>query len=809
MSEPPFGSRAILFTSGWSFERRPGHDKTAVTLPHDAMISETRSAQAGTGNHGAYFPGGMYRYGKDWVVPDDFHAREYRLFFEGVYGDTTVSVNGHTVGGCRSGYREFRVPLGDLQPGDTARIEVAVDNTKTPNSRWYTGSGIYRPVWLESVPGTRIAPDGVRITTASLVPEVRVQVEVHAEGAQGGLRARVRLDGAAPTHADVTDGVAHLTLTVPDARLWSAENPELYDLHTELLDGDRVIDHRTTRVGLRSIELDARRGLRVNGRSVLLRGACVHHDNGILGAATFTDAERRRVRMLKEIGFNAVRSSHNPLSRAFLDACDEIGMYVVDELTDVWFEHKTTHDPADAFEDLWPEDAKSMVAKDRTRPSVIIYSIGNEIAETATARGVDAAARITAHLRDLDPTRPTTLAVNLLLNLMASRGASAFNRKQDEPSARSKPAPSSTLANAVTARLGRIMGLVSRLPAADRASKDAFATVDIAGYNYAFTRYRGDRRRYPERVIVGSESMPGDLPKIWRHVQAVPGVIGDFMWTGWDYLGEAGIGVWSYGSAPGGLNKPYPTVLAGCGALDITGQKGAPALLAQAVWNQLHAPAIAVRPLDESAVRANRTPWRTSDAIPSWSWGDFEGPAHIEVYSSDDEVELILNGRSLGRKRGGARTGFITRYRTTYDPGELVAVGYRRGVETGRSVLRSAGHVTLNLREEAGDTDVHAELVFVWVELADELGTVDSVAEDRITVTVEGPATLAAFGSAAPLTEESFVTGSHHTHRGRALAVIRRTSAPGNVTVLAHGTRHGSARIELITRHSAADVLRQ
>jgi hypothetical protein len=788
---------ATLFTEGWTFLRTRDAEPENVRLPHDAMIGEPRSADAATGNHGGYFPGGSYLYERDWTVPDDIGEQSYSLFFEGVYGDTVVSVDGVPKGECRSGYREFSVPLSDLEPGATARITVAVDNTQTPNSRWYTGSGIYRPIWLESVPATHIARDGIRFVTRTVGGEAIVDVEIHIEGPDAGTTVVVELgrDGVigARGQFETRAGVASGQLAVPAARTWSADDPFLYDATVQLITDDGPIDEQRLRVGLRTIELDTTRGLRVNGEPVLLRGACIHHDSGILGAATFASAEHRRARILKENGYNAIRSSHQPLSRAFLDACDELGLYVMDELTDVWLAHKTSHDTAERFEELWPDDARSMIAKDRNRPSVIMYSLGNEIAETATEAGVAAASRIDAFFTELDATRPTTLAINLLLNLMASKGKSAFDREK-QPATAEKPTATSTAANLVTAKLGKVMNLVSRLPAADKASREAFAAVDIAGYNYAYGRYAADRKRYPNRVIVGSESMPGDLPAIWRQVERVPGVIGDFMWTGWDYLGESGIGVWSYGKDAGGLNKPYPALLAGPGAFDITGVPGAPAFLAQAVWGRLSAPAITVRPLDRAGERANKTPWRTSDAIASWSWRGLAGHAEIEVYSDDDHVELLLNGRSLGRKRAGRKVAFVTHFRAIYEPGELVAIGYRRGIETGRTSLRSAERAQLRLHaEEAGPSA--DGLSFVWVEIADENGIVDSAASDRISLTIDGPAVLAAFGSADPAPLDSYVADTQTTYHGRTLAIIRTTGAPGTVTISATSTRHGDATL--------------
>ncbi len=801
-----------LFTADWLFHRDDAAP-VPVRLPHDAMIGEPRSAADGTGNHGGYFPGGCYRYTKEWSVPDDAATRWYSLFFEGVYGAAIVSVDGAEVTRCDSGYRAFAAPLTGLVPGETVTIQVDVDNSAVPNSRWYTGSGIYRQVWLESTAATRFARDGIRLVTRELAPSAVIDVDVTLEGPVDGHRVRVEV---ADGHAVVAAGdlaiigrTAAGDLGIPGARAWSADDPHLYTVTARLLDPvGAVVDERVIRTGLRTVTVDPAEGLRINGQEVKLRGACVHHDNGVLGAATIPEAERRRARLLKDVGFNAIRSSHHPLSRAFLDACDEIGLYVLDELTDVWFQHKTAHDAADRFEESWRDDARAMVAEDRNRPSVIMYSLGNEIAETAAPAGVDATGRLNAYVHDLDPTRPTTLAVNLMLNMMAARGKSPFEGEHyagDAPSdAPEKPKATSTAANAAAASLGKIMQTMSRLPAADKASRDAFAQVDVAGYNYAFSRYRADRRRYPERVILGSESMPGDLPAIWRLVESVPGVIGDFLWTGWDYLGEAGIGVWAYGDEFGGINKPFPALLAGPGAIDITGLPGAPAMLARAVWGRLDAPAIAVRPLDRVGQKPRKTPWRTTDAIASWSWRGLAGKAEIEVYSDDDEVELLLNGRSLGRRRAGAKVGFITRFATVYEPGELVAVGYRAGRETGRSSLVSVVGVQLIVRAESDVVAGPDGLAYVWVELADAAATVDTAASDTVTISVDGPGELAGFGSAAPLTTESFTGDTHTTWYGRALAIVRGTTAPGEITVTATSRRHGTATYTLTNVAAAA-----
>ncbi|MFG6493681.1 glycoside hydrolase family 2 TIM barrel-domain containing protein [Microbacterium sp. P03] len=793
-----------LFTDGWTFHRDGVDAGIPVRLPHDAMIGEPRSADAGTDNHGGFFAGGAYVYRKRWTAPDDAGKRSQRLTFEGVYGATRVFMNGREIGRNDSPYREFSVPLDVVTPGEALTIEVYVDNRHVPNSRWYTGSGIYRPVWLESDGAVHIAPDGVRIVTRTVDQgrqrsDAVVDVETRIDGpvpASAEVFVAFELDGKveASGAASVSKGVANVSIPIADARLWSAEHPHLYDVRVSVLFDAQTLDERHRRTGLRTIEVDARQGLRINHEQVLLRGTAVHHDNGLLGAATWTDAERRRARLLKEAGYNAIRSAHNPLSRAFLDACDEFGLYVMDELTDVWFAHKTSHDRAEHFRDEWRADAAAMIATDRNRPSVIMYSIGNEIAESATGPGVDLALEIQAYFTEVDPTRHTTIAVNPLLAMMAAKAKPAEGGDATPPE---RTPATSTAANLMTAKLGRMMVLASMLPAADNASRDIFASVDIAGYNYGYASYRRARKRYPDRVIVGTESMPGDLPAIWKRVTSIPGVIGDFSWTGWDYLGEVGLGYWSYGKEPGGIAKPYPGVLAGCGVFDITGASAATLLLAQAVWGITDAPGIAVRPVDKAGQRPNKTPWLSTDAVTSWSWRGLTGRADIEVYSAEDQVELILNGRSLGRRASGPKRGFVARFHTPYEPGELVAIAYRQGVETGRSSLRSAGEPRLRLRAETEQLTGPDSLSYVWVELADGDGVVDAASVDHVSVTVSGPGVLAALGSAAPSTEESFVDTERTTYRGRALAIVRGTGLDGEIVLNVTSQRHGDATLTL------------
>lgn len=790
-------------------------DGSAIRLPHDAMLAAGRAPNAAGGSETGWFHGGAYTYRTSWVAPAGEPGMTAILRFEGVQGDAVVSVNGAVVGLVRSGYAEFEFIMPDVLWGQTNDIEVRVDNREQPSERWYPGSGIYRPVSIILRPLAHFGRDGVRLRTEELTGSLAV-VEIAAQLTNAPLDAGIVIELAdsegvvAASESPAAD--VKTTLRVPHPRAWSAEDPHRYRLTVRAYDGDLLLDEHTEMVGLRTVSVDARRGLRINGVETLLRGACIHHDNGPLGAATHRAAEFRRIRLLKEAGFNAVRSAHNPMSRHLLDACDELGMYVLEELADYWFVRKSTFDHSGRFRATWREDAIAMIAKDRNRACVVMYAIGNEIPETAIPEGVDMAREITAFFHDVDPDRPVTVAINLFVNTLVTFGASPYSMSGDSstPDQSDEPAlASSTEANAMVNHIGKMMHMVARLPRADKASRDAFAAVDIAGYNYGLARYRGDVKRYPDRVILGTETLPGDVAWAWRLVKKHRALIGDFVWAGWEYLGEAGVSVWVPGKRAG-MSKPYPYVISGPGMFDLTGRPDASLRLAQAAWDRLPTPVITVRPLDRSGIPYVRSAWRITDAVESWSWRGSDGKrANIEVYSTDEEIELILNGRSLGRRRVGRRHDHRVRFRAPYEPGDLVAVAYSDGRETSRSVLSSAeSTISVRLRLEAPGLIADGyDLAFVHVELSDAKGNVEMLVEDQIDLSIVGPAELIGFASAAPATTESFLTPSQQTYRGRALAILRSTGGEGAVRITAHSQRSGSASVELIAaRPSQHDI---
>mgnify|MGYP000246332124 FL=1 len=800
---------------------RPARTVGPATLPYDAMMFETRDPDCAAAHNTGYFPGGVYRYSKRFTAPQEWRDCVVECEFEGVYHRSHVLLNGVEVGGCPSGYTEFRVPLTGLRFGETNTIEVIVDNSQQPNSRWYTGSGIYRPVHVLVGPAVHIAPGYPQVTTRTVATgtatldirtdvvnagdtdrDVWLAITVDDPSGQPVQQARRTVQVATGARLPVTQ-----TVEIPDPALWSLRSPTLYTVRVTTAAGGRT-DEAHARFGIRTVEVTAASGLLINGESTKLRGAAVHHDHGVIGAHCLPAAEHRRVRLLKEAGFNAIRSAHNPASRAMLDACDELGMLVMDELTDVWTRPKTTWDASLEFTDQWRTDLAAMIAKDINHPSVIMYSIGNEIGETATTDGIRLGAQLAATTREFDPSRPVTNCINGLLNLVASKDEAKAQSKAAKARAAGTTAANKNLIlllNLAMGAMSKIMKVVLTKPVVDRKTRDAFADVDIAGYNYMAARFRQDHLLHPDRIAVGSENPPTQTVEIWHDIADQPHVIGDFVWTGWDYLGEGAIAAARYNDRPR-LFQPYPALAAGTPNFDITGHRHTQTYLNEIAWGSSYGPHLAVRPVDHARDRPVDSSWRSTDSIRSWSWAGLEGePATVEVYGANGVAELSLNGVPVGRGQISAKSGHLVSFTVPYAPGELTAVlRGTDGTEIGRDTLRSAGpDLCLTVRAESGSlrADGH-DLAFVHVEITDAEGIVRPLDDRPVSLEIDGAAALLGFGSAEPITEEGFCSPVHRTYQGRALAVLRAGHVPGQVRLTA--SARGCAPVDLTLTVDAA-----
>lgn len=805
--------REKRFNDGWLFWEDkdafaliwdvPAHAQP-VRLPHDPMILQKARPDSPSGSDGGYRDGGSYVYYKTLHVPEEWRERTLYLRFDGAGSRAMVYVNSQRAAMAPYGYTTFYVPLNDyLLYGQENRLRIQVRTADMPNSRWYTGGGLYRDVYLAEGGLVHIKPHGLRVVTKSLEDDfalVTVETELRNRGyAAKMITLRTELfgpDGAAAacdTQIITLFGNGEETITqtvaVANPRPWSDESPALYTCRaTVLADGES--DVAETVFGIRSLSLDARRGLRVNGRSVKLRGACIHHDSGLLGAAAYAEAEYRRIRKLKEAGFNAIRSAHNPLAPVTLAACDALGVYVMDEAFDMWFRSKKDYDYSQFFDKWWRDDITAMVKKDHNHPSVIFYSLGNEIPEIATAHGAALQRKMAALVRSLDPSRYVMSSINGVFASGERLGEILADIQGGDPNG-----GGGNVNNFMAATIGHENEIANHRILSENLELAA-AGMDLVGYNYMTARYEPDGVRYPNRVIVGSETYPPQIAENWEIISRSSHVAGDFTWTGWDYLGEAGVGIPAYRFGEGSFGAQYPCQLAYCGDIDITGFRRPTSYYREIVFGLRREPYITVQDPAHYGERPMQTPWIISDNDASWTHPGFEGkPAVVEVYAPGNEVELFLNGVSQGRKASGLAAGFRTLFEMNYQPGTLEAVAYENGAELSRYCLSTAdaGSASLRVDVEPAEGLPERELIYAEISLADQNGNC-LPSDAGLTASVSGDAVLAGLGSGDPKPLTGYADGVSALFRGRALAILRTTKAHGSVTLTL--TAEGYAPVE-------------
>ena len=821
-----------------------------VTLPHDAMLSEPRTQEStGEGNVGWYI-GGDYEYTKNFFVPEEYKDKKVLIEFEGIYHNGEVYINGKKAAYRPYGYTNFYVDTeGFFQYGKENEIKVIARNADQPNSRWYSGTGIYRPAYLHVAGEKYIPVNGVKIRTLSYDP-AKIEVVVKTS-APGEVSLKIEFEGSkvlrvigestkignvnndriissdnknmqpngsvqtgengqkselvqveAEKNNQAAEYQAIFQLDVPNAKLWDTEHPNLYTCKA-VFGEDEVIET----FGIRELIWNPQVGMTINGERVILRGACFHHDNGVLGACTYPEAEERKMRILKENGYNAVRSAHYPCSKALLDACDRVGMLMMDEYVDVWYIHKTKYDYAGQLADWWKQDLKDMVDKDYNHPSVIMYSTGNEVAETAQKKGIALTGDMTNFLHSLDSTRPVTCGINIFFNFLSSIGLGVYSDDKAEKSAgnaeknaaqatgknekkvvksgektvnkatengkkglgstkpeKKKKPVGSEFYNTLACLVGDyFMKCGATLYPCDLRTKDAYANMDIAGYNYGIFRYKHDLKKYPNRLILGSETFCKDAYSFWEIAKKNKRIIGDFVWAGWDYIGEVGDGAAEYSDYK--FEDPATRMTGGNGRIDLNGKPRAEAAYTRVAFERETGPFIAVDPVYQKE-KLRLTGWQLTKALESWAWDGCNGePAKVEVYARAAQVELFINGKSVGKKKvKKCRANF----NTTYQDGEITAVSYdENGKEINRYSLQTAGKDTvLQVRPE--EKTVKPEgLAFIQLQYTDSKGIWKPMEKHNIKVTVEN-GVLKGLGSPAP-----YVKGNYTDHTVRLIMVRR------------------------------------
>jgi len=772
-----------------------------ISLPHDAMIEEKTKVDSINAGNSGYRDGGVYYYSKEFTPTEEMRNQVLMLHFEGVYMNAFVYVNAQLAKKWNYGYTGFYVNLNDyLEFGKKNEIRVIVRNSGMPNSRWYSGGGIYRDVYLLTAPTVYIRPDANRIATESIddgigVISVGNTVVSRKVGGCNLLLKRSVKDADGVIVAEETIPVliyegeereVQTRFAIQNAKLWSDETPYLYTLETTIYEvnenGEQVLDSDRTTFGVRTLTLDSIRGLRVNGKTVKLRGACIHHDNGLVGAATYYDFHYRQIKGLKESGFNAIRMAHHPAAPVLLKACDELGMYVMDECFDMWTRCKTANDYALFFEQCWEQDVEAMVRNDFCHPSVILYSIGNEIPEIGTSRGVQIATQIADKIRSMDTTRFTLSSINGIFAI-GTDIPEVLGDVMSEEEKRTMVLPNGNV-NEFMATMAHGDDVVNH-PIVSRKLAAAGAATDIVGYNYMTARYESDATENPNRVIVGSETYCTAIAENWRLVKKLPSLIGDFVWTGWDYLGESGIGIAAYEMVGDGFGTPYPCLMAYSGDIDITGYRKPASYLADIAFGTRVNPYICVQDPAHYNDQVFKTPWSLTDKLENWTYPGMDGaPIHVDVYSAGDEVELLLNGKSVGIKPAGEAVNYVAEFDVTYEPGALEAVSYKFENEVrneiGRFALQTAGETSLVISVEPGAS---GKIAYINVESRDAAGTLKyEQGTEIIAKLISGDARIyIGTGNHSPI--EGYTEGVAKLYNGRAQVVVVK-EVPGTPVVI-------------------------
>jgi len=730
--------RKVDLPHDWSIEDRPG-----THSPFDAAAID----QVG----GGFTTGGTGWYRKTFIVPQSSSQQKIIIQFDGVYMNADVYVNGEHMGNHPYGYTSFWYDITkNVKFGQKNVIAVEVKN-EGQNSRWYSGSGIYRHVWLKTLNPVHVAQWGTYITTLSIsesTAKVLIKTQVVNEGTTDAAinvvtkfinpqgieagRTTTNLNLSAGEKNELKEEVA-----LNNPQLWSCTSPNLYKAITEIYKNGLLINTTSNNFGIRSIKFDVVNGFQLNGQSLKLKGGCVHNDNGPLGSRAYDRAEERKVELLKASGFNAIRCAHNPPSPALLAACDSLGMLVIDEAFDAWNYGKNPYDYHLYFNDWWQRDIESMVTRDENHPSIILWSIGNEIIAKETPEVAETAKKLAAYVRELDPTRPITSAVDNV-----------------------------------------------------HPDKDPyFSALDVAGYNYAisgnYNVYVIDHQRMPQRIMLGTESFPLDAFNNWMAVEDNAYVTGDFVWTSWDYIGEASIGWLGY---PQNANF-YPWNLAFCGDIDICGWKRPQSYYRDVLWkpNQL---SVFVKPPTPSFKMglhtASWSKWNWVDVVPEWNFKGYENkPLEVSVYSSCDSVELFLNNKSLGTNATNRSTNFIATYKVPYQPGQLKAVGYSNNKVVNTSILQTAEKPTA-IKLTADRTILKAnneDLSYITVELVDNKGNRNPLTDNLLSFSIQGNGSIVGIGNANPNSIESFQGKQRKAWKGRCLVIIKSGSKPGPIVL--------------------------
>jgi len=782
--------REVLFNKNWKFIRADinNAEKTdfddsrwrLLDVPHDYSIedlppkdgikqigpfSEESVGVASTG----HVVGGTAWYRKHFTLNNKDKGKIIKILFDGVYMNADFWINGNHLGNHPYGYTAFAFDLTKyLNPAGQDNVLTVQVKNEGENSRWYSGSGIYRNVSLLKLNPVHIDLWGVYISTPEVSKEkasVKIETKIVNTELAEGLMIKAQLinpDGQIVTKwtepVNINNNTIVLQTELENPLLWSHKNPVLYSAQIQLVKGNDVLDRVDERFGVRSIEFSPEKGFLLNGESILLKGGCLHHDNGPLGSAAFETAEYRRVKIMKQNGFNAIRTAHNPPSKVFLEACDELGMLVMNESFDQWQHPKKPEDYNLYFDEWWEKDTEAMVLRDRNHPSIIIWSIGNEIYERADSSGLAIAMNLKKKIKELDKIRPVTQAICHFWD----RSGWEWDR-----------------------------------------TAPVFEQMDIHSYNYQWNNYQPDHEKYPERIIIGTESFPKEAFDNWQLVEKYPYITGDFVWTGMDYLGESGIGHTKPDNSDIGFLPPWPWFNAYCGDISILGYKKPQMYYRDVVWRNSELEMMVHAPVPEGRKEVVSM-WGWPEEWKSWNWEGNEGkPLQVSVYSRCDQVRLELNGKVIGTKdisgenppkpqmsnpMNSRKVAALAAYfEVPYEAGDLVAIGLKNGKEVIRQSLKTTGKpVALKIMSEQDTVKACVnDLAYFNIEVVDEVGNLVPDVEVSVEFNIQGKCKLQAVGNGNPTDMKSFQQPRVKTFRGRCQLIVRSCEEGKSIIVSA------------------------
>ena len=764
--------RTLDLPHDWSIEDLPVTDTS-----NGRIISGPFDSHAESGKHSGFTVGGTGWYRKHFKLSVSDTGKIVYINFDGIYMNYDIWINGHHIGNQPYGYTANWFDLTNYLNYGAKENVIAIEvKNEGINSRWYSGSGIYRDVTLSFFSKIHAKPWGIFVNTLSAdsgKAKIKIETQI-ANNTNSGKDLNVLFEiFDSKSNKVVSKEIityAHqkvlshtlVNFTIDNPQLWSPDSPELYKVRCSLFSGNELQDKSETTFGIRTIEFDPEKGMFLNGKNIKLKGGAMHSNNGPLGACAYYRAEERRVELMKKCGFNAVRCAHNPPSKNFLDACDRLGILVIEEAFDVWAQGWLPDDYQRYFNEWWKHDVQNMVLRDRNHPCIFAWSIRNQVKEAKDSLAVATGREIAGFIRSIDPTR------------------------------------------AITANITMFESWGDGDPNLWKLRDPFFENLDICGYSYQSVQFTGVHKRLPDRIQFSSEIDPLNCFKNWMRTMDNDFVIGNFTWTAMDFMGEVCLGWNSRVSFRGADSILFPWQSTYSGDIDLCGFRRPRSYYRDILFNTGKSLSIFVKSPYPSFEMQNNSRWGWEDVKPSWTWPGYEGDSlQVVVYSICDSVQLFHNGKYMGTETTNRSTEFKAYWHVPYEMGELMAIGYINGIKDASIFLHTTSE-PYSIRLTADKNKIIADnqdLCYVTVEIVDKNNNVVPYADNFINFEVEGKGkgTIAGVGSGNPVSPESFQQPYRKAYEGKCILILKSTDTPGTISVIAKSKGLKSGKLKIAT----------